>query len=330
MSTRVQFLVLIIFFSKSDVYALCGGDCTITVASPLTNSIYRAGLVPVIFHSTGLDCNTTSMWVSVEVDDADVLPRDPRGFMLGDNLSVPLDVGMHEVTVYINCASPHGDVIISKDSTYFKTVLHTKTGRETDGVYAPPDSVKYTLAVVSVFRDEDLYLQEWVEFHLCAGVQHFYLYDHRSQDPDAARRALEPYIRAGLVTLDAALESEVDQRGRVLHHAQLRTFMAAVRSYGAEAEWMAFIDLDEFLYADGPIVMVQPDGSTVAEYEPRLPQVLEGFREFGGVVVHWVLYGGAGHRALPQGLVIDNYPLRQAETSTPSRRPTPSSPPTPR
>ena len=46
----------------------------------------------------------------------------------------------------------------------------------------------------------------------------------------------------------------------------------------------------------------------------------QGFREFGGVVVHWLNYGGAGHRALPQGLVIENYPLRaeEAHTHTPS------------
>jgi hypothetical protein len=40
-------------------------------------------------------------------------------------------------------------------------VRYTKTGRETDGVYEPPRATKYTLSVVSVFRDEEIYLQEW-------------------------------------------------------------------------------------------------------------------------------------------------------------------------
>jgi hypothetical protein len=42
-----------------------------------------------------------------------------------------------------------------------QVVQQTKTGRETDGVFAPPPATKYTLSAVAVFRDEELYLQEW-------------------------------------------------------------------------------------------------------------------------------------------------------------------------
>ena len=38
---------------------------------------------------------------------------------------------------------------------------------------------EYYLAVCSVFRDEDRFLREWLAFHLCVGVEHFFLYADR-------------------------------------------------------------------------------------------------------------------------------------------------------
>jgi hypothetical protein len=49
------------------------------------------------------------------------------------------------------------------------------------------------------FRDAAPYLAEWVEFHLLLGVEHFYLYNNNSVDD--YKGALEPYIRAGVVSL---------------------------------------------------------------------------------------------------------------------------------
>ena len=33
----------------------------------------------------------------------------------------------------------------------------------------------YDLAVVAIFKDEAPYLKEWLDYHLAAGVEHFYL-----------------------------------------------------------------------------------------------------------------------------------------------------------
>ena len=33
----------------------------------------------------------------------------------------------------------------------------------------------YDLAVVAIFKDEARYLKEWLDYHLLAGVEHFYL-----------------------------------------------------------------------------------------------------------------------------------------------------------
>jgi hypothetical protein len=45
----------------------CGENCTLVLQSPLENSIFRIGMIPVLFISHGSDCNHTGMWVDVEV-----------------------------------------------------------------------------------------------------------------------------------------------------------------------------------------------------------------------------------------------------------------------
>ena len=69
---------------------------------------------------------------------------------------------------------------------------------------ASPRSQEFYLSVGAIFRDEARYLPEWLEFHLCQGVEHFFLYDHHSSS-DAHMPVLDPYIAAGLVTLGEAV-----------------------------------------------------------------------------------------------------------------------------
>ena len=40
----------------------------------------------------------------------------------------------------------------------------------------------YDLAVVAIFKNEGRYLDEWLAYHLLAGVEHFYLYNNDSSD----------------------------------------------------------------------------------------------------------------------------------------------------
>ena len=57
----------------------------------------------------------------------------------------------------------------------------------------------YDLAVVAIFKEEGRYLKEWLDYHLLAGVEHFYLYNNDSSDDYA--EVLAPYVEKNLVTL---------------------------------------------------------------------------------------------------------------------------------
>ncbi len=59
--------------------------------------------------------------------------------------------------------------------------------------------MKGYLSVCAIYKNEARYLAEWIEFHLLAGVEHFFLYDNNSTDDH--RDVLAPYVRAGLVSV---------------------------------------------------------------------------------------------------------------------------------
>jgi hypothetical protein len=63
---------------------------------------------------------------------------------------------------------------------------------------------RYYLAACTVFRDEDRFLREWLAFHLCVGVEHFFLYADRPFD-DCHVEILQPYLDAGGETRSARI-----------------------------------------------------------------------------------------------------------------------------
>ena len=100
-----------------------------------------------------------------------------------------------------------------------------------DGAHAGPSPVRYYLSVGAIFRDETRYLAEWLEFHLCQGVEHFFLYNHHSSSDDH-EAVLAPYVAAGLVTLDNAV---CDM------HCQVPTYTLLMEQHAAKTRWLALI-----------------------------------------------------------------------------------------
>ena len=94
----------------------------------------------------------------------------------------------------------------------------------------------HDLAVVSIMKNEGHYVKEWLDYHLLAGVDHFFIYDNGS--PDNQSEVIQPYIDAGLVTY-------IDYPGKA---RQYEAYNAAARDYKFFCRYMAFIDGDEFIF----------------------------------------------------------------------------------
>ena len=94
----------------------------------------------------------------------------------------------------------------------------------------------YDLAVVTIIKNEAPYVKEWLDYHLLAGVNHFYIYDN--QEDGEQKKILAPYISAGLVTY-------------IFYPGQARQYEAyndATQNYKFFCRYMTFIDADEFIF----------------------------------------------------------------------------------
>ena len=131
----------------------------------------------------------------------------------------------------------------------------------------------HDLAVVAILKNEGHYIKEWLDYHLLAGVDHFYLYDNDSTDD--YRAIVEPYVASNLVT-------SIYLPGG---SAQYAAYNFAVRDYRFRCRYAAFIDLDEFLFPK----------NTTASVTETLDDVLKNFPNASGLAINWQLYGSNGH-----------------------------------
>lgn len=129
----------------------------------------------------------------------------------------------------------------------------------------------YDLAVVAILKEEAPYLKEWLDYHLAAGVDHFYLYDNES--PDNQAEIAKPYIEAGLV----------DYFRLPGKRMQGVAYNDAFKRFKFQTRYMAFIDLDEFIYPKNNRSIVEVVDETLSR-DPKAK----------GLVINWHIFGSNG------------------------------------
>jgi len=164
--------------------------------------------------------------------------------------------------------------------------------------------MKYHLAIAAIFRNENRYLEEWIEFHRMVGFDHFFLYDN--DGGEEARTALAGYIADDLITLHPWTHLDGTRHdattrfgGRDKNHM---AFGHAATHHRDECDWLMKIDLDEFL--------VPLKGESVVP-------LIDGHRRdrVRGLEVPRINFGDGGHRKRPDGLVIESYTRREEKIS---------------
>ena len=130
----------------------------------------------------------------------------------------------------------------------------------------------YDLAVVAILKNEGRYIKEWLDYHLLAGVDHFYLFDNDSTDN--YNEIIAPYVEAGLVTSTPLTGKS----------PQFAAYDFAVRDWRFFCRYMAFVDLDEFIFPKTNRSIVE----TLDEIFSRAP-------EASGLAINWQLFGSNGH-----------------------------------
>lgn len=126
---------------------------------------------------------------------------------------------------------------------------------------------RYTLTICSIFKNEARFLQEWIEYHLLIGVEHFYLYNNNSEDDYMS--ILEGYIKKGIVTLT----DWADVPG------QLSAYKHWYSNFRYETQWVSFLDLDEFI---------------CPRFNNTITCWLKKHERYPVIIIYWKMFGTSG------------------------------------
>ena len=131
----------------------------------------------------------------------------------------------------------------------------------------------YDLAVVAVMKCEGSYIKEWLDYHLLAGVDHFFIYDNESTDNQ--KEILQPYIDAGIVTYTFFPGSS----------PQFPAYNDAINRFRFLCRYMAIIDGDEFILPKSKPTIIEVVDEILAD-KPNI----------GGLGINWHFFGSSGNK----------------------------------
>ena len=167
---------------------------------------------------------------------------------------------------------------------------------------------RYKLSICAVFKNEERYLKEWIEYHLLAGVDHFYLYNNGSTDRFSG--VLRPYIRAGIVTFVQWPDNLGPLNENNMFMWSLSTLVSAYENalkFKAlnKTQWMVFLDVDEFLVPS----------------EKNLKNLLEKYEKFPGITISAKSFDASSTLSVPgRRLMIETVELVKPTPGHPHKR----------
>lgn len=125
-------------------------------------------------------------------------------------------------------------------------------------------------AVCAIARYENDYLLEWIMYHLQLGFNYIFLYDNNNPEDNTVSTLINEKRLGDRVRV-------IDYRGKKT--CQIEAYNECFASFSADVDWIAFIDLDEFLTfnSEQPICSIN--------------DFLRDIKDFNSVLVNWMCYG---------------------------------------
>lgn len=146
-------------------------------------------------------------------------------------------------------------------------------------------------AICVLIKDENDYLDEWIDYHLNLGIDEIFLYE--DYESISHLDIVEPYgNRVHLNSIDIMFNSD-DISNNIPYtgeRVQVLLFDWFPNVYRNDFDWILFIDLDEFL------ILKKPLHDLLNEYDDK-----------SAIYLRWKWYGASGHINKPEGKVMDNF-----------------------
>jgi len=150
--------------------------------------------------------------------------------------------------------------------------------------------MKHYLTLASMIRNEEHYVQEWLTFYHVQGFDQFVIVLHKTDDKTEERIRALPFadkVRIHKVVSDT-------------QYAQMSAYVWMAQHYGSSTEWMLFCDGDEYCF-----------GTRTDD----MREVMDRYKEFGGLFLNWKEYGHCGQIVRPKNLCIETFTKRASADS---------------
>lgn len=150
---------------------------------------------------------------------------------------------------------------------------------------------KSKIAIAAIFKNEGPYILEWLAFHRAMGVENFIIAENGSSD--GSLELLSALQNLGIVTF-------MPYQGTAGSPPQLSAYSEILGRYKESADWLAFIDADEFIFPSADCNSI-PDFLGIVD------------EHIGAIALNWATYGSSFRDVPGTGMVIERFVRRAKE-----------------
>jgi hypothetical protein len=135
-------------------------------------------------------------------------------------------------------------------------------------------------AICAIALNEELYIDEWINYNLLLGFSHIFIYDNSN---------------------DNSLKSKASDRVTIIHFPgsvkQLEAYTIFTLQYKSRCKWAAFIDIDEFI---------------VLKKHNNINDLLSEYELCDGVVLNWKMFGTSNETEYKNEPVLKRFKMCSA------------------
>lgn len=142
------------------------------------------------------------------------------------------------------------------------------------------------VSICAIIKDEHLYLDEWIQYHLSIGIDSILLCEDIGSK--SHKDITDKYDNVHLITYNEEMDKYISYD---VPSRQYKYYKYFLDKNPLNCDWVAFIDIDEFVYIENKDIKT----------------FLQGYSNYDGIYLAWKIYGANGHIKRPEGLVQDNY-----------------------
>lgn len=157
------------------------------------------------------------------------------------------------------------------------------------------ESKKYNLSIMTIFKNEQDYMEEWLDHHILQGFEQIYLY---SNDPNIDSYS---YLTKSKYTPYIKIIDWVNKKNNGMDTIQRQAYTHCVQIYSHETQFLLMLDLDEFII---PIKSYH----RVSDYIISLRTQWTNICAFK---IQRYDFGSSGHITKPSGSVLTSYKLHE-------------------